>query len=81
MFGTQYVAANCPAWASPRSLGSQFGCRPVVQVGPHPVMPFSPEELMATCSEVFDACACRQVYCQFSVLSGWFFAKGLDFSP
>jgi hypothetical protein len=36
MFGTRYVAANGLAWASPRSLGSQFGCRPVVEVGPHP---------------------------------------------
>ncbi|KAL6280113.1 hypothetical protein ACE6H2_016994 [Prunus campanulata] len=25
MLGTQYVAADGPAWASPRSLGSRFG--------------------------------------------------------
>lgn len=68
------MAANGPAWASPRSLGSQFwvqaGC---AKWGPPrylrlvlgPTYPFLPVKLMpcwiATCSDVFGACSCRQV--------------------
>lgn len=53
MSGTEYVAANGPAWASPRSLGSPFGCRPVVKVGPTPLFRFGSQQPPTPCPASF----------------------------